>query len=426
MTLLEHKKLGKLIQECRSGDEQAFQKFYEHTAQVQYYQIRQMVKNSTDAMDALQETYLLLFKNIHNIKNPSTIVAYLNTLSYHVCQNHFRVTNRRERRISNLEAMEDIPSENADPQEVILQADKSNQIQEAILSLSEQERLVITMRYLQKMTLKETADALKLSYAKVRRLQQSAKENLKELLNLKGISALLPIFPNAAKELGHMIKEQISVPRFSSDRINQTGLSAPSAPCPSFTSFALKGAAAVAVPGVLICGSIAANSPAPEIISINVPASYAGRPAVVSVTSKSSLPIASCILKNDKASLSGEAGTGNQYSFEISRNGSYTLILKNTAGKTASKKIRIDCFDAIYPTAKSVRLKGKTFIVKFHDGESGIDEQSIYYDTSSGEKIYPKSFDRQTMTAVFRAVKGSHTLHFSDRSGNKSSALLKF
>lgn len=426
MTLLDHKKLGELIQECRSGNEQAFQQFYEHTAQVQYYQIRQMVKNPSDAMDALQETYLLLYKNINNIKNTNTIIAYLNTLSYHVCQNHFRVTSRRERRISGLETMEEIPDHSDDPQEVLLRVDKSSQICEAILSLSAEERLVLSMRYMQKLTLRETAVSMKLSYAKVRRLQQSAKKHLREKLELKGIFALFPILPTAGRNLLKMLEKQISLPIFTPNADKVSRISVPSEPAASFSSLLAKGAIAVTVSGAIVCGTVALITSPPEISAVHKPELYTGASTAVIVDTDSKLPLALCIMKNKGEEFPGKSVTGGQYSFNISKNGDYTLILKNTAGKTASKKIRIDCFDEIYPTAKSVRLKGKTFIVKFHDGESGIDEQSIYYDTSSGEKIYPKSFDRQTMTAVFRAVKGSHTLHFSDRSGNKSSALLKF
>lgn len=434
MTLLDHKKLGKLILASRDGDTKAFQKFYEHTAPVQYYQILQMVENPNDASDVLQETYMLLYQNMSKLRDPSSVVAYLNKLSYYICKNQSRSTIRRERRISKLEDAESVFNSEGDPQEVFLRTDHSSQVRKAILELQPQERLVLTMRYLQKMTLQETADAMELSYAKVRRLQHSAKEHLKDILGRKGLYALLPVLPGFAKELGSMIEAQSALPVLAppagtSAAPETSGASSTAVPSPNSVSFLqilAKGALITISAGAVVGGAAGLVSSPPEIRDIKLPEKYADAPALLTIQVGSTLTLTECYLQKEGRTYSGQAKGNGRYEFSLSENGSYTLHLKNKSGKTAEKTVAVDSFDETYPVAQSLLIQGGQFIVSFSDGESGIDEESIYYITTEGQMVYPERMDAQTLTAFFPIEKGENTLYFSDKAGNQSNAVLKY
>lgn len=43
LIFLSHRDLASLVEKARKGDETAFQKIYEHTANVQLFQIRQII-----------------------------------------------------------------------------------------------------------------------------------------------------------------------------------------------------------------------------------------------------------------------------------------------------------------------------------------------------------------------------------------------
>ena len=426
MPIMDHKKLGKLIKKSLNGDERAFQMFYECTAKFQYYRILQMIDNRSEADDALQEAYLLLYQRLDRIGDPASAVAYLNKLSYHVCLNHHKTTSRRQRRMSGLDMVEGLPDQKGDPQELLLKADTSSQIQKAIMALPPQECDVLMLRYLQKLTLKETADAMNISFSKVRRLQQSAKDLLKKELNRKGLMALFPLLPAAGKNLGEIIESQITIPAPNLQASRTANISAPNPSTAHFSSYLVKSVAGAAGAGVLVSGAVSYISPPPGIEDIQIPAVYSKAPADLYVTVKSRMPVASCDIRFKGRSLPGSAGKEDRYHFAIGENGEYTVIVKNNSGKTASEKIRVDCFDEVHPKAVSVQLKEGRFLVKLYDGESGIDEDSIYYLTDSGEKVYPEIIDIQSMTALFPAKDGESTLYFSDKSGNESSARLNY
>lgn len=424
MAILNHHKLGNLIKKSLNGDEQAFQRFYECTAKYQYYRILQMIGNPSDANDALQETYLLLYQRLNRIGDPASAVAYLNKLAYHVCLNQSRVTNRRERRISGLDILDELPDRKDDPQELLLNADSSNEIQQAIQELPAQERLVLVLRYVQKLTLKETADIMNVSFSKVRRLQQSAKELLKEDLDRKGLFALIPILPTVGRSMAQMIEKQITVPAFSNGSFH--GHPAAHPPSAHFSSVLAKSALAAAGTGILVSGAVNFTSSPPSIQNVQLPSAYVSDTAFLSVTASGQVPVASCELRYKGETIAGEVRPGNSYVFPLKENGSYTIIAKNNSGKSTEKEVQVNCFDETYPKAEDAQLRDGRFLVKLYDGESGIDEKSVYYLTSAGEKIFPDRIDTGTMTVSFTAKKGENTLYFSDKAGNESEALLNY
>lgn len=459
MTLLDHKKLGKLIVASRNGDEKAFQEFYSHTAPVQYYQILQMVKNPTEAHDALQETYFLLYQNLNEIRNPSAVVAYLNKLSYYTCKNLARVTANREMRQVKLEDVGELSSPNNDPQEVVIKSDESNRIRETILGLPKEEKLVLTMRYLQKLTLRQTAEAMGISYAKVQRLQKAAKEHLRRVLEEKGLMAALPFAHIISGELEAMMprllengegkeladvwklmkssedsgglqmsekngspsKEQASNGNGSSSRMgNQASTSPiPKPPAPGLTPMLIKGAL-IAV-GIGAAGSVVMKQtvPAPVIEQVELPKQFAKKPAAVTVRIKSRQSISECRLSDGQRAFAGHNEGNGVYSFSVGGNGRYRLFVKNTGGKTAERMIDVTCFDEEYPTVTSFETRDGKFFVRLSDVGSGIDYNSIYYTTPAGEKVLPTAADPATGNVVFFAGAGANVLHFADVSGNE-------
>ena len=430
MKLLDHKKLGKLILDSRNGDHDAFQEFYNNTAPVQYYQILQMVKNPAEASDALQETYLLLYKNLNQIREPSTVIAYLNKLSYYTCKNLIRVTANREHRQANLEDASHLSVPEADPQEVILKSDDSSRIRKAIMELPADEKLVLTMRYLQKLTLRETAAAMGISYAKVQRLQKAAKEHLRNVLNKKGLLILLPIAPELTKELGGMVPDPGNIPELSQTTDTATLKPAPkiavSPPSPALTSILAKGALIAA--GAGITGSIVTSQviSAPIVKEVEQPEQYAEAPSTLTVRTSSTRAVTDCRLSKGQTSWDGDPVGNGVYTFAISENGSYTLYLENTGGKISKKKINVTCFDEKYPEVTSFKIEKGKFIVNFHDGESGMDYDTLYYTSRDGKRIMPEKIDPASGLAVFPAQKGRNILHYSDLAGNECESDLEY
>lgn len=230
MEMLKHKQLAALLKQARSGDMDAFNLIYKHTATVQYLQIRHIVFDPREAEDVLQETYLALYRNMDKIEPPSALVAYLNRLSYYLSKNMQRSTNRRQKRMTNLDTvdmdfLETVPS----PAKEVERLDTVASVRNSLGALEERERLVLIMHYYQQLSIKEIAFSMDLSVATIKRIHKSAKENLKLLLEEKGISSwavVLPVFKKLLDDEGR----GLSVPDFK--------LSSPGTPCEAAVSSA--------------------------------------------------------------------------------------------------------------------------------------------------------------------------------------------
>ena len=61
---LTYQQLGALLKRTREGDKEAFTKLYRSTVYVQLVQAEILLKNQTLAEEAVQESYLTLYRRI--------------------------------------------------------------------------------------------------------------------------------------------------------------------------------------------------------------------------------------------------------------------------------------------------------------------------------------------------------------------------
>lgn len=203
-----YKQFGVLLKKAQSGDEEAFREIYRQTRDVQKYHLKQILKNNEEVADALQETYLLLYRNLDKIKPATVLLAYLNRLTFYVGKNFSRQNQRYTHRVSNFEWLEDMEEPDGDPQDEIDRQETFKVLKRAIEDLEERERQVIIMRYYQKMQHQEVAISLGISTTSAKRIQKAAQGHLRDLLKQQGVSGSRIILLQFALE-GKRIKEQI-------------------------------------------------------------------------------------------------------------------------------------------------------------------------------------------------------------------------
>ena len=435
MVFLEHKELGRLVERSRSGDERAFQKLYEHTARIQYHQICQLVPDSGEAQDALQDTYLLLYQNLDKINPPDCLVAYLNRLTYYVAKNAQKRSNRFHNRMINIEELSEMKEEEASLKQVELHED-SKIIRNMIEELPEQERLLLIMRYYQKQTLQQAAFAMGISLTTAKRIHRSAKAHLKLRLQRKGYHsawamAIFPAFRFIKSELDHSplpaldgktkIIPSSSVPDQIVKAQPPSTLAAGAAAVTAAKTAALAAAAGV---GIV---SVVSHAARPVIGEVHMPASYVSSPAIITAAAKGTLPIKEARIR----SASGQTATGilekdGTIRFQVTDNGSYTLTITTADGREAAKTVSVSCIDKKSPAVQSVRREGDSMKIIFNDEESGIDPASLYCETADGLVTLYDSYDKKTQTAIFTLPEDNNVLHFSDKAGNRVKADLLY
>lgn len=427
MSTLEYKKLTFLLKKAQIGDFEAFQEIYNMTSQAQYFHIYQIVGDSHEAQDVLQETYLLLYQNLQKINPPSALLAYLNRLSYYISKNTAKYQARRHHRTTDIHQAEEVADANDTPLNYVELSDNVRVIRDAVSSLPERERLVVSMRYYQRLPMQQIASSMGLSLSTVKRLHQSAKSLLKLNLKKEGLLACLGLSPRLylALEKGAAASELPAL----GDIISKTSAFTGDVPsCPSGAgvgkgaSAAVKTAAAAAgASGVILAGVHVLPSPGVE--GIKIPESQQGAPVPVEFRVSGALGVKSAILKDENGdSIRAEDLSDRRFRAIVHKNGYYRIVINVSNGKKTEKAVRVDCIDTTPPAAVDLAMDGGRVTITFEEDGSGVDFDSVYCVSTSGILTRPESYDEERMTAVFRLTEEDNVLYFADKAGNMGRA----
>jgi len=152
-----------------STKEDAFKELLKLYKERLYWHIRHIVKSHDDADDVLQNTFIKVYKNIHNFKGDSKLFSWMYRIATNESISHINKNAKRAQfsseelqqyTISNLEA------------DVYFEGDEIQyKLQQAIAILPEKQQLVFNMKYFQDIKYKDMSvildtseGALKASY----------------------------------------------------------------------------------------------------------------------------------------------------------------------------------------------------------------------------------------------------------------------
>ena len=68
---------AELVRRYKAGDEVAFTEIYESSSQQIFYACNSILKNTEDAEEAMQETYLAVFKQIGSLENEELLLGWM-------------------------------------------------------------------------------------------------------------------------------------------------------------------------------------------------------------------------------------------------------------------------------------------------------------------------------------------------------------
>ena len=184
MQLYSYKKLGELVTRMQSGDDSAFEKIYEATYQVQYFQILQLIPESGQADDILQQVYLNLWQNRMNIKKQEALIAYLNKITWNECRK-YRISQKHERNMFSEEHLLDtVEMKSKTPEQEAEFRDMSSRMIKALQLLDEEAKAAVLFRYVRKMKIQKIAEILGLSPSTVKRLIRSALSQMRYQMHI--------------------------------------------------------------------------------------------------------------------------------------------------------------------------------------------------------------------------------------------------
>jgi RNA polymerase sigma-70 factor (ECF subfamily) len=180
-----------LIRRFQRGQPRAFEALYDRFKDYVYRTAFFITRNSGDAEEAVQETFLDVLRALphYRVEGPARFETWL----YRVTVNRCRSRMRRKRPPSadwdNIEErLERIPEThpNHDPERTVLRRERAVELWQAVDGLPEAQRVVVLLRYQQGLSYSEIAETLNISEGTVKSRLYHAHRKLKEQLQMEG------------------------------------------------------------------------------------------------------------------------------------------------------------------------------------------------------------------------------------------------
>lgn len=187
-----------LVARARENDQGAIEALIHRYQQKAYIIAFQMCAgDSEEAKDLTQEAFLKTFKNIQKFKGESLFYTWFYRILVNTCLDGRRRRHKRERifslfrqltrkegeRTENILEEQPDRSENSDPLAVLSGMQLAKEIQNAMSSLTETQRMAFQLKVLHGMSIKEIAQTMKLAQGTVKSHLFRATHFLKETLN---------------------------------------------------------------------------------------------------------------------------------------------------------------------------------------------------------------------------------------------------
>jgi RNA polymerase sigma factor (sigma-70 family) len=162
---------------CQRGDAAAMEELVHLWERPLYYYLRRLIDGDEHAMAAMQEVWLKVLKGIGRMREPKSFAAWAYAITRATAMDHMR--DEYARQAVQLDEEDDIADRGADETAAF---DNAEQIHGAMKRLSLRHREVLTLFFLQDLSLAEIATMLDISEGTVKSQLHYAKKSLKKVL----------------------------------------------------------------------------------------------------------------------------------------------------------------------------------------------------------------------------------------------------
>jgi RNA polymerase sigma-70 factor (ECF subfamily) len=170
-----------LVELARSGDKDAFGQLYDHYQPSVYRFLYYRVGSMTLAEDLTAETFFRALRSMHSFRwQGKDFGAWLMTIARNLTADHFKAG--RTRLEQTTEDMQTLDTTSEGPEVEVLSALTNEALLRALGELPTEQRECLIMRFLQGLSIAETAEILGRSSGAVKQLQLRGVRNLAKLI----------------------------------------------------------------------------------------------------------------------------------------------------------------------------------------------------------------------------------------------------
>jgi RNA polymerase sigma-70 factor (ECF subfamily) len=177
-----------LINQAKSGDDQAYEQLLKKYRNSVYNLVYRMVRDAEEAEDLTQEAFIKAFNSLAQFNEEYAFSTWLYKIATNNCIDFFR--KRKLQTLSldkpiqykDSELHHEIPDPELNPEKNILATERSSIIREAIETLPEKYYTAIVLRHTEEKSYEEIAEILKLPIGTVKARIFRAREMLNKAL----------------------------------------------------------------------------------------------------------------------------------------------------------------------------------------------------------------------------------------------------
>lgn len=170
--------INQLIERCKKNDNNAQMQVYKSYYKAMYNSAYRIVKDNLEAEDIMQEAFLTAFTKLHTFKGEVTFGAWLKRIVINKSLTQLKKNNRY-----NEVTMEVIPNDEVEEIAVNYTALDIKNVLDAINSLKDNYRIILTLHFIEGFDYEEISQILKYSNENVRTTLSRAKRKLKQVLS---------------------------------------------------------------------------------------------------------------------------------------------------------------------------------------------------------------------------------------------------
>jgi RNA polymerase sigma-70 factor (ECF subfamily) len=177
----ERSRLIALVELARGGDSEAFGLLYDHYQGPVYRFLFYRTRSATLAEDLTSETFFRALRSMQNFRwQGKDFGAWLMTIARNLATDHFKAGRTRLETTTEDMGLHDDATEG--PETTVLASLTSELLLKALTELPAEQKDCLIMRFLQGMSIAETADVLGRSEGAVKQLQLRGVRNLAKLM----------------------------------------------------------------------------------------------------------------------------------------------------------------------------------------------------------------------------------------------------
>lgn len=219
---MKRKKLDvKYIERMKNGDMDAFNTVFEFYKDSIYYFSLSYVKNTADAEEIVQETFIQVLKNIHKLSKLQAFSSWIHKIAYHIAMDSYRRKGNKHIQLDEEYDIEELLIQKKGPREMLDNKEIVNIVETEIEKMPPKLLRVAQLRYFDDYTTKEIADLIEIPEGTVKSRLNRIRKIIQPVLEGHGVKpsrhfsvAFAPIMAQvmASTIAGHSLPDEAKVP----------------------------------------------------------------------------------------------------------------------------------------------------------------------------------------------------------------------